>query len=62
MLNEKMKKLTVIDVSLVKLSVFFATLVIVKFFPQLLRIDTGLLILLVVACGARPFYTVWIKK
>lgn len=40
-LNERAKKLTLLDIKLVKWTVFFATIIIVKFFPQLLKLTTG---------------------
>ena len=61
-LNEKVKKLTVADVSLVKFSVFFATIIIVKLFPTLLNISYPVLILLVIVCAAKPLYNIWILK
>ncbi len=61
-LNERVKKLTVIDIKLVKWAVFFSTIIVVKFFPQLLKIDYWLLIVLMIACSAIPFYKFWIKK
>jgi hypothetical protein len=61
-LNERVKKLTLLDIKLVKLSVFFVTIIIVKFFPQLLKINYPILIILLIACVARPFYSFWIKK
>ncbi|MFH1578178.1 MAG: hypothetical protein ABIC18_03805 [Candidatus Omnitrophota bacterium] len=61
-LNERVKRLTIIDVKLIKLAVFFAAIIVVKLFPQLLRINFPLLILLVILCSARPFYKVWLKK
>jgi hypothetical protein len=61
-LNERVKKLTLLDVKLVKWAVFFATIIIVKFFPQLLKIDYWVLIALMFVCAAKPFYVFWIKK
>jgi hypothetical protein len=61
-LNEKIKRLTVVDISFVKLSSFFFVVIIVKLIPTLLSINYIMLIVLTVACGAKPFYTVWIKK
>jgi hypothetical protein len=61
-INERSRKLTAVDIGLVKWSVFFATIVIVKFFPQLLRINCWILISLALICGAIPFYKFWIKK
>jgi len=61
-MNEKIKKMTVMDIGLVKWSVFFFTIIIVKFFPQLLKINYVVLVVLMLACGARPLYKIWIKK
>ncbi len=59
MLNDRIKKMTVIDISLIKLSVFFSAIIIVKLFPVLLDFNYALLIILVLACGAKPFYKTW---
>ena len=61
-MDEKVKKMTVMDIGLVKWSVFFFTIIIVKFFPQLLKINYVVLAVLMVACGAKPLYKFWIKK
>ena len=61
-LNERIKTMTVWDMALVKWSVFFATIIIVKFFPQLLSINYAILLVLMVACMAKPIYKIWIKK
>jgi len=60
--NEKIKKMTVMDIGLVKWSVFFFTIIVVKLFPQLLRINYAVLIVFTLVCGARPLYKIWIKK
>ncbi|MBU4376450.1 MAG: hypothetical protein KKD29_03110 [Candidatus Omnitrophica bacterium] len=61
-LNERIKTLTVLDIGLVKWSVLFATIIIVKLFPQLLNISYTVLVILMIACMARPIYKIWIKK
>lgn len=61
-LNERVKKLTVLDIGLTKWAVLFATIIIVKFFPQLLKINFTVLFILVIVCSAKPFYKLWIKK
>jgi len=61
-MNERMKNMTVMDVGLVKWSVFFFTIIIIKLFPQLLKINYVVLIVLVLACGIKPLYKFWIKK
>jgi hypothetical protein len=61
-MNERSRNLTVVDIGLVKWSVFFFAIIIVKLFQQLLKINYGILILLTIVCGARPLYKFWIKK
>lgn len=61
-MNEKIKKMTVWDIGLVKWSVFFFAIIIVKLFPQLLNIGYPILIVLMIACGAKPLCKFWIKK
>ena len=61
-MNAGVKKLTIIDIGLIKWSVFFATIIVVKIFPQLLSMGYPILIILMLALAARPLYTIWIKK
>jgi len=61
-LNEKVKTLKIWDIGLIKWSVLFATIIIVKLFPQLLNINYIVLVILMIACMARPVYKIWIKK
>ncbi|OGC07120.1 hypothetical protein A2230_03975 [candidate division WOR-1 bacterium RIFOXYA2_FULL_36_21] len=61
-INERVKGLTVLDIGFTKLAVLFATIIIVKIFPQLLTIDYLILIFLVILCGAKPLYSFWAKK
>lgn len=55
-LNEKVKKLTVVDIGLTKLSVLFFTIILVKLCPVLLAIRYRYLIILLVICAAKPLY------
>lgn len=61
-LNERVKKFTVMDIGLTKWAVLFATIIIVKLFPQLLKINFTVLVILMIVCSAKPFYKFWIKK
>jgi hypothetical protein len=61
-MNEKIRKLTVIDIGLTKWSVFFATIIVIKIFPQLLNISYPILIILMLALAAKPIYAVCLKK
>ena len=61
-LNERLKNMTVVDIGLVKWSVFFGTIIIVKLFPQLLKVSFLTLAALMIVCSARPVYKFWIKR
>jgi len=61
-MNERIRRMTVVDIGLVKWSAFFFAIIIVKFFPQLLKINYPILIMLVLAFGMKPLYKFWIKK
>jgi len=61
-LNEKVRKLTYIDVKLIKLATFFAAIIVVKLFPQLLKINYWVLIVLTIACSVKPAYKFLSKK
>ena len=61
-LSQRVKNFTFVDVNLVEAAVFFATIAIIKLFPRLLNIDNWVLVVLMLACSAKPFYKFWIKK
>ncbi len=61
-MNKKIRNMTVWDIGWVKWSVFFFTIIIVKIFPKLLNISFPILIVLMLACAAKPIYKIWIKK
>jgi hypothetical protein len=61
-MNDKIKKMTVWDIGMVKLAVFFFTIIIVKLIPCLLNINYVVLVILVLAAGVVPFYKIWVKK
>jgi len=61
-LNARVKKLSFIDVKLIKWATFFAAIIVVKFFPQLLKINYPILVILMILCAAKPVYVAWIKK
>ena len=61
-MNERIMTMKVWDIALIKWSVFFATIIIVKLFPQILNISYPILVILMIACMARPVYKMWIKK
>ena len=61
-LNQKVKKLTYIDVKLIQLAVIILTIILVKLFPQLLNIDYLILAVLFILVAVKPFYRFWIMK
>jgi len=61
-MNARIRKLDVLDIGLIKWAVFFAAVIIVKFFPRLLEIDYAVLFLLMTICAIKPFYSFWIRK
>lgn len=61
-LNQMVKKLDIIDFGLIKLTVLFATIIIVILFPQLLNIRIRYYLILAIICAIRPFYRFWIGK
>lgn len=60
-LNKRVKNLDTIDIGLIKWTVLFTGIVIVKIFPQLLSISYPLLVVIIVALAARPVYRFWGK-
>jgi hypothetical protein len=61
-MNQRVQKLKVCDIALIKWSAFFGTLIIVKLFPKLAQISYPVLIALMVICAVKPMYKFWIKK
>jgi len=61
-LNKRLKKLDVLDIGLLKLSVILAAIVIVKLFPQLLSVRYSILLILVILFAVRPVYSFLMRK
>ena len=60
-LNEKIKRLSVVDIGLVKLASFFFAILMVKIFPALLSLSYPVLIIVVLCLGAKPLYKMWFQ-
>jgi len=60
-LKDIIDRLNTMDLFLAKLAVFFATIIMVKALPQLLKIDGVILVILMLVCAAKPFYDGWIR-
>lgn len=61
-LDPRVKNMTVMDIGCLKWGVLFATIILVKLFPQLLKIDYWVLLLLAIILLAKPTYSFWLKK
>ncbi len=61
-LDEKVKKLNTLDMSLVKLSAMVFGILFVKVFPEILSLDYWVLVLLILLLGAKPLFVTWFKK
>lgn len=60
-MNEKIKKLDWFDIALIKLSVFFFTMLLIKVVPCLSLISTKLLVALFILSMIRPMVKYWRK-
>jgi len=61
-MNERIRRMNITDIGLIKWSVFFAAIIIIKFFPQLLKMNYVVLFVLMILCAAKPFYKFWIQR
>ena len=61
-MSERLKKLTIVDIGLTKWAAVLFGIIIAKIFPQLLNIGYHILIIIMLALGARPLYNFWFKK
>ena len=61
-MSERLKKLTIVDIGLTKWAAVLFGIIIAKIFPQLLNIGYPILIIIMLALGARPLYNFWFKK
>jgi hypothetical protein len=60
--EERMDRLGVSDIALIKSSVFAFTLLLVKFFPILIEGPVWLYVVLFVVFAVKPIYVFYIKK
>jgi hypothetical protein len=58
-LNARVARMNVVDIGLVKFTVFFGTMIIVKLFPQFLELGYPVLIIAFILCAIKPMYTFW---
>jgi len=61
-LDKRIKKLSTFDIMLARFSAVAFGILLVKIFPQLLKLDYWVWIVLVLALGLKPLWSVWLKK
>ena len=61
-MNERVKRLNIIDVKLAQGAAIFVGLVIVKLLPQIMEISIWWFIILAVLFGLRPVYVFYLKN
>ena len=61
-MNQRVKKLDLVDVKLAQGAAMFFGLVIVKLIPQIMDISIWWFAGLLAVCAAKPFYVFWIKQ
>ena len=60
--NDRVKRLTIFDIKLVQGCAMFVALIIVKFIPDIMRVDLAWFVILLVVCAVRPLYVFFIKR
>ncbi len=61
-LNQRVKKLTIFDIKLAQTAAMFFALIVVKFFPQIMKINIWWFVVLGILVAIKPGYAFWIKK
>ena len=60
-LNQRIKRVNILDVKLAQGTAMFFTLIIVKLIPRIMTINIWWFVGLMILCAIRPFYVFWIK-
>ena len=61
-MNQRAKKLGIIDLKLAQGAAMFFALVIAKLIPDVMDLSVWWFVVLVVTCAIRPFYVFWFMK
>jgi len=61
-MDSQIKKFNWVDISFIKMAVFAFTLMLVKFFPQLLLLEWKWYLIIAIICAIRPWSTILSKK
>lgn len=61
-LNNRLKKLSLIDFGFFKMAIIFGVLMVAKLIPQILEINIWWFVVLFVICAIKPFYLFFNKN
>jgi len=61
-MNERVKKLSIIDLKLAQGGAMFLVIILVKLIPEIMNINIWWFVTLLVICVIKPLYVCWIKK
>ncbi len=61
-INQRAKKLGIIDLNLAQGAAMFFTLTIAKLIPGIMDLSIWWFVALLIICEVRPFYVFWIMK
>lgn len=61
-MNDRVKRLSIVDVKLVQCAAMFIALIVVKLIPQIMQASLWWFVVLAVLCGLRPTYVFFLKK
>ena len=60
--NGRVKRLNIFDIKLVQLCAMCVILILARLIPQILEINVGWLVILLVLCAIRPMYVFFFKR
>lgn len=60
-MNQRVSKLSLFDIQLIKAGNWFFALIIVKLIPDIMNINVAWFVLLLILCAIKPFYVAWIR-
>jgi len=61
-MDQRVRKLGIVEVKLAQGAAMFFVLIIAKLIPQIMDINVWWFVALLVVCAMKPFYVFWIKQ
>jgi hypothetical protein len=61
-LNQRVRKMSILDVKLAQGVAMFLALIIAKLIPDIMDINVWWFVVLLILCVMKPFYVFWIKE